>query len=143
MSMKSGQYHRKCFTCFLCKANLDHSSASDSPLNEILCKYCFKENFGPSTIPQELESHYKTDTIKLSDGKGCPKCQGAVYDAEGVTTTDGVSYHTSCARCDGCHTRLSSLNISSDKTGLLLCQGCSARRTGGAVYRRGSILFAN
>ena len=136
--MKSGQYHKKCFTCFSCKANLDYSSATDSPLNEVLCKYCYRQSFGPSSIPQELESHHRTDTIKVSDGKGCPKCQGAVYDAERVTTTSGVSYHASCARCVGCDTKLTSLNLCSDKAGLLYCPGCLARRTGGAGYRGGA-----
>ena len=136
--MKSGQYHKKCFTCFLCRANLDFSSANDSPLNEVVCKYCYRQNFGPSTIAQELESHHRTDTIKLSGGKGCPKCQGAVFDAERVTTSSGVSYHASCARCVGCDTKLTSLNLCSDKAGVLYCQGCLARRTGGASYRGGA-----
>ena len=133
--MKSGQYHKKCFTCSECHRPLDYSSANDSPRNEILCSPCYKRNYGPSSLPQELNSRYKTDTIKAPDGDGCPKCSGAVFDAEKVVASNGKIYHKSCAKCSHCSTVLTSLNLSSDKDGTIFCQGCYCRKYGGASYR--------
>ena len=135
MSMKCGQFHKRCFTCFDCHKYLDYSTANDSPVSEVFCNFCYSKSFGPSAIPLEIESRFRTGTIKTSDGNSCPRCEGAVFDAEKVCVSGGKVYHKFCARCCLCNTLLTSLNLSSDKEGNIFCGGCFSRRYGGATYR--------
>jgi len=134
MSMRSGQYHKKCFSCFECKRPLDYSIATDSPSNEVYCRSCYSKSFGPQTLILDDDMRNKTDTIKPSDGSGCPRCGGSVFEAERVISK-GASYHKKCARCFTCNTMLDSRTLCDAQDGSVYCNGCYARKFGGATYR--------
>ena len=135
MSMKSGQFHKKCFSCFECRRPLDYTTAADSALGEVFCLACYDKNFGPRSLVVEDENRYKTDTIRPSNGEsGCPRCGFAVFNAEKVEVR-GRSYHARCARCLSCNSLLNSLNLCAGKDGAILCTGCYTRTYGGASYR--------
>ena len=55
MCMKVGNYHRKCFSCCLCKRQLDLSLACDGP-DDIFCNNCYFKNFGPVGVKYQLPS---------------------------------------------------------------------------------------
>ena len=134
MSMRSGQYHKKCFSCFECKRPLDYSTATDSPHNEVYCRSCYAKFFGPQSLSLDDDMRHKTDVIKPADGSGCPRCGGAVYDAERVVAK-GTSYHKKCARCFTCNCALNSLTLCDAQDGSIYCNGCYGRKFGGASYR--------
>ena len=62
MVMRSGNYHKKCFTCAACSRALDHFGAVDSPQG-IQCQTCYAKSYGPS----ELRVLTDTDGIKSVD----------------------------------------------------------------------------
>ena len=64
MAMKVGNYHRKCFSCCLCKRQLDLSLACDGP-NDVFCNNCYFKNFGPVGVKYQVPS----ETNKLKPGK--------------------------------------------------------------------------
>ena len=102
LSVDSGHYHRRCFTCTTCHRPLEPATATHSPSNEVVtipsilstqlsspglqlvCTRCYSRHFGPGGLGQELDisGRYRTDTVKA--GPGCPVCHGAVFDAEKV-----------------------------------------------------------
>ena len=135
MKMKSGSYHRKCFSCFECRRMLNYSTATDGPNNKVYCNPCYQRNFGPQTLRSDTEAMYKTDIIKPADGLGgCPNCGGTVFDAEKVVSKHG-SYHKICAKCTSCRTNLDSISVRNGMDGKIYCYACNGKKFGGTTYR--------
>jgi hypothetical protein len=84
MAMRSGVYHKKCFTCTTCKRALDYLLAVDGPnAEQVYCHSCYSKNFGPT----KMRCSALGDTfIKPNQPgeTGCPRCGGAVFHAEEV-----------------------------------------------------------
>ena len=59
---RSGNYHKKCFTCLACNRALDFFGAVDGPQG-IHCQSCYSKTYGPS----ELRVLSETDGIKSVD----------------------------------------------------------------------------
>jgi len=68
-------------------------------------------------------------------GEKCAKCNQSVFAAEKVTAA-GRSFHESCFVCEGCSTRLNSLELT-DKDGKLYCGACYSRFHGPKGYGYG------
>ena len=134
MSMKSGHYHKKCFSCFECRRPMDYSLATDGPDWEVYCTTCYQRNFGPQSFKSDVEALYRTDVIKPTDGSGCPICGGAVFEFEKVLSKN-KSYHKKCAKCIGCNTNLDSRTLCDGMDGRIYCNGCNSRKFGSATYR--------
>lgn len=63
-------------------------------------------------VPPETPKIYAdTSKISPSDEKGCPRCAGAVYEAEKITVKDDF-YHKKCLTCKKCARALDSLSLS-------------------------------
>jgi len=58
----------------------------------------------------------------------CPRCLGAVYQAEEATGA-GKKWHQQCFTCKDCNTRLSSTTLT-DRDGEIWCAPCYAKRFG-------------
>ena len=66
-SMRSGKFHRKCFTCSECRRLLDYTIASDGPNGEIFCNACYGQLFGAHVMYSQMEDKSgKTELIKPS-----------------------------------------------------------------------------
>ena len=82
VTMKTGHFHKKCFSCCECKRVLDVSNACDGPNKDIFCQTCYAKYFGPMTRWFDHDKYNETDIIKSVDGQGCPRCSGTVYEME-------------------------------------------------------------
>jgi hypothetical protein len=69
MTMKSGHYHSKCFTCCNCKRSLESTNACDGPNNSLFCHSCYNKYFGPLTRWFQEDKSVKTDLIISSKSK--------------------------------------------------------------------------
>ena len=73
--------------------------------------------------------------IKPTQGQGCPRCGGTVYEAEKVQATESRSYHKKCCTCKTCNQRLDPGTICNGSDQEIYCQSCHARKFGGAGFR--------
>lgn len=134
MKMKSGCYHKKCFSCIECCRPLNYSLATDGPNLQLYCTTCYSKNFGPQTFKTDVEALYKTQSCQPSDGSGCPNCGGAVFEAE-KNMLNGKAYHLKCTKCALCSTRLTPGSVCNGADGFIYCTGCYSRLFGSSTYR--------
>ena len=128
MSMRSGSYHKNCFTCKSCSRNLDYLSAVDGPnAQNVYCQSCYIKNFGPTEIKYNLRSDQKL--IKSQNNQPCKRCDGDVFHAEALWAK-GNAFHTACSTCAQCATRLDSLNLCSGPDGEIYCKKCHQNHFG-------------
>ncbi|XP_049539837.1 muscle LIM protein Mlp84B-like isoform X1 [Anopheles darlingi] len=141
---KGTMWHKKCFNCNECHRPLDSMIACDGPDREIHCRACYGKLFGPkgfgfghtptlvSTDVQAAPVHTiakPTDGPKAKDGKGCPRCGYAVYEAEKMLSKNRV-WHKRCFSCFDCHKSLDSTNLNDGPNGEIYCRGCYGRNYG-------------
>jgi len=100
------RFHKRCFKCNTCSKKLDSTTARCHG-EGLYCKACHLK-LGPHESPK---IHADTSIIKPADGKGCPRCGGAVFEAEKLTVKDEV-YHKQCFTCKRCHRFVDSLLVS-------------------------------
>ena len=135
VAMKTGKYHKRCFTCSDCKRSLDVSNASDGPNSDIFCNSCYGKHFGPMTRWFDNDKSNVTDIIKSVDDHGCPRCNGTVYEAEKVIAAANVIYHKQCCTCVVCDQKLDSRTLCCGPDKQIFCQNCHTRKFGGAGFR--------
>ena len=104
-------YHRTCFSCSSCTRVLEQGQASAGGKGEVCCQHCYRENYGPSSLPQDLSTSRDTSLIRpSSEASGCPRCGGAVFSAEEVRCKGGV-FHLACTTCFTCRRQLDSRSL--------------------------------
>ena len=117
MSMRSGDYHKKCFTCAACRRNLDYLLAVDGPnAQDVFCQSCYIKNFGPTEIKYNLVSDPTSLKIENGHHPGCKRCGGAVFHAEEIWAKNNA-FHKTCSTCYVCNKRLDSLSLNSGPDG--------------------------
>jgi len=100
------RWHKRCFKCNTCSKKLDAVTARCHG-DGLYCKACHLK-LGPHESPK---IHADPSIIKPADGKGCPRCGGAVYEAEKLTVKEEV-YHKQCFTCKRCNRFVDSLLVS-------------------------------
>ena len=132
MAMRSGNYHKKCFTCSACKRNLDYLLAVDGPnAQDVFCQSCYIKHFGPTEIKYNLVSdptNLKMD--QNGDHPGCKRCGGAVFHAEQIWAKNNAFHKTTCSTCFVCNKRLDSLSLNSGPDGEIYCKSCHENHFG-------------
>ena len=100
ITSKSFNWHKKCFNCVKCSSPFGTIHyANEGPDSEIYCKSCFKKSFPNNEIPKLFND---TTIIKPAEPEGgCPRCDGAVFQAEEVNIKGRV-YHKKCLSCKQC-----------------------------------------
>ena len=124
ISSKTGIWHRQCFNCNGCSATLTSTLVSgfEAPDKELYCKTCFTKRFGEGTKPL---TYSDTKAIRASTGEhGCPRCGGAVFEAEKVVAGENVWFHRACFDCQKCHTKLDSMRAVIGVNGDAFCESC-------------------
>ena len=115
---KGKNYHRRCFTCCKCSRPQDDKLqvfvGFDS---KIYCSVCYPK---PQHTP--LPGEVDTTRIMATDGHGCPKCGGKVFDAEKVTVKAGT-FHKHCFYCASCGQSLNFSNFTANENEVY-CHGC-------------------
>lgn len=112
------RFHKKCFKCINCSRKLDSNSVRVHGA-KLYCKAC-QEKVSPAESPK---IYADTSKIMPTDEKGCPKCGGAVYEAEKVTVKDDV-YHKRCFNCHRCSRALDSLAVMVGPDANIYCKVC-------------------
>ena len=51
MTAKTGLFHKKCFTCAVCKRALDYQMCAEGPDGDIYCKLCYAYKHGHKAKP--------------------------------------------------------------------------------------------
>ena len=106
-------FHKSCLTCTECKRSLNQNSshaskvyAFEPPLEfananpgSMFCQKCHLEKFQDANA-KPCNTWYDSSAIKDED-KGCPRCGGAVYQAEEIIEK-GISFHKKCFTCKNC-----------------------------------------
>jgi hypothetical protein len=129
-------YHKNCFRCVDCMAQLDSLKNNDGPDGRIYCKMCYHEKFGPQNRSSDIDLKSRnTSTIKASDPKkNCPRCEGGVFSAEELYS-GGKSYHKKCATCKTCEQQLTFNTVYDGSDGNIYCKFCYHRKFAPAGYR--------
>ena len=125
IGLKTGVWHRQCFTCNGC--NYSMTNTLDDVFNDddgqILCRPCLKKYH--SNDLSFVKPTVYSDTKKILASKEedeCPRCQGAVFDAEKIGF-GGKVFHQNCFNCVTCNVKLDSLNAQSIAKNVY-CRGC-------------------
>jgi len=112
------KFHKRCLKCSSCTRKLDSNSVAIMD-NKLFCIICMKKNRS-----QESPKIYPdTKAIAPSDEKGCPRCDGAVFEAEKLTVKED-SYHKRCFTCFRCSRALDSLIVMTSTDGNIYCKVC-------------------
>ena len=126
ISSKAGNWHKQCFNCNGCGATLTSTltSAFGGQDGEVYCKACFGKTFGDATAAKPM-THWDTKSIRASSGeRGCPRCGGAVFEAEKVVAGESVWFHKACFDCRNCHTKLDIMRAAIGSDGDAFCESC-------------------
>ena len=112
------RFHKKCFKCTTCSRKLDSTSVRVHA-GQLYCKVCQKK-----ASPDESPKIYADTTVIMpKDDKGCPRCGGAVYEAEKVPIKDEV-YHKRCFNCHRCARPLDTLGAHVGPEMNVFCKVC-------------------
>ncbi|XP_021953785.1 muscle LIM protein Mlp84B isoform X1 [Folsomia candida] len=155
MLAKGRVFHKTCFKCRACSKFLDSTSHCDGPDRDIYCKVCYGKRFGPcgygfglgAGILQSDESLQNGDqylsnkpnlissttTIMAEEGEGCPRCGGAVFEAEKVLAK-GRLWHRKCFKCCECNKTLDSINACNGHDKEIYCKTCYGKKYGPKGY---------
>ncbi|XP_076035485.1 muscle LIM protein Mlp84B-like isoform X10 [Oratosquilla oratoria] len=163
---RARKWHKRCFNCCECHRPLDSMVACDGPDSEVYCKLCYAKKYGPKgygfaagaggvLFPENISGLDEDDQpilesstnpaftvldvtkIKAKEGQSrCPRCGGAVFQAEAVPVK-GKEWHRSCYNCCECHRPLDAMVGCDAPDGEIYCRGCYAKRHGPKGYGYG------
>ena len=122
---KSGVWHRQCFTCSSCSYSMTNTldDVFDTNNGQILCRPCLKKHhFDNSEYVKPMVFPDTTKILATNDAEKCPRCQGAVFEAEKIGFS-GKVYHMNCFNCFNCNVKLDNLKAQS-LSGKVLCKVC-------------------
>jgi len=88
------RFHKKCFKCISCNRKLDSTSVRCHQ-GQLYCRLCHRK-----VNPEESPKIYPNITAiaPKEEKDGCPRCGGAVYEAEKVPIKND-NYHKRCFNC--------------------------------------------
>lgn len=114
------RFHKRCFKCNSCTKKLDSFTVRTHD-GSLYCKACHLK-LGPHESPK---IYADTTVIKPGEGegKGCPRCGGAVYEAEKLTVKEEV-YHKRCFSCKRCSRPMDSLMVAVAPDQDIYCTVC-------------------
>jgi len=115
------RYHKKCVKCATCGRKLDSRSLAIDK-GETYCTVCLKKNRIAGQDTPKIHPDV-TCIATRDDEKGCPRCGGAVFEAEKLTVKDAV-YHKRCFTCHRCSRALDSLTVATSPDGEIYCKVC-------------------
>lgn len=127
---QSGKFCGECGKTLSAPSSSPSTSSSSSGSSVSYSSNQTFSNTGSRAEPAKLFGSSASNAGKAQFGSGdkCGKCGTSVYAAEKVTAA-GRSFHESCFKCNGCNTRLNSLELN-DKDGVLFCGACYAKNFG-------------
>jgi len=126
VTIKDDPYHKKCLSCNKCGRQLDSLSLSIAPDNNVYCKVCYKV----VTAPERPQICTDLGQIAAEDEKdGCPRCTGKVFEAEKMTTKNGL-YHKKCFTCGNCKRALDYQLCTEGPDANIYCKLCYAHMFG-------------
>lgn len=126
-------FHVTCLSCNKCRHKLDASSFNDGPDGEVYCSGCYSVTFGHRSRAKSMGT-LDTAVIQAQGMNGCPRCHGAVFEAEKLKANNSV-FHIRCATCRSCNHKLDACSLCCGSDGEIYCEGCYSRKFGGAGYR--------
>ena len=92
------KWHKRCFKCLGCQQLLSSVTCNVFKGN-LLCKHCLRQVQRPNSPMMYPD----TTSVSTEDTtKSCPRCNGAVFQAEEVIEK-GLSYHKRCFTCVNCN----------------------------------------
>ncbi|XP_043227681.1 muscle LIM protein Mlp84B-like isoform X2 [Amphibalanus amphitrite] len=147
-------WHKSCFKCVACQHWLDSTTRHDGPDGELYCKLCYNRRFGPKgygygggagalqmTLTDGVDGEVMTNkptvniqaSIQAPPGQGCPRCGGAVYEAE-KKQSRFRDYHKTCFNCKECSRILDSTNACDGPDKDIYCKLCYSKKFGPKGY---------
>jgi len=153
MFSRTQTYHKKCFSCNICKRPLDSVLACDAPDKEIYCRGCYAKKFGAkgygyaggagglqtgdfdSNIADRRTLVQDTKTIQgdKEDKETCPRCNGKVFHAEKMMSKKHC-FHKKCFTCMECQRPLDSMTFCDSPEGEIFCRLCYGKNFGPHGY---------
>lgn len=153
---KGKPWHKHCFHCADCNKKLDSLTHNDGPDGEIYCKLCYSKQFGPKgygygqgagalqmsslsldpTVDGVLPNKPTTMSealIQAPPGQGCPRCGGAVFEAEKMQSRFR-NYHRKCFNCKECNSTLDSTKACDGPDKDVYCKLCYSKKYGPKGY---------
>ena len=90
-----------------------------------------------------FENDRSNATNIIKSDQGCPRCGGAVYEAEKIMATENLIYHKQCSTCRACNVKLDSGTLCNGNDCEIYCQKCHTRKFGGASFRGATSTWMN
>lgn len=125
------KWHKKCFSCSLCRKVLENSTAVIMPDAVLCCKSCHQKLVPGSPEPRfkpPLVSQTSVTYVNHEDPSCCPRCGKRVYFAEQVLAV-GRKWHKPCFSCFECHKTIDVMSAR-DHDQELYCKTCHGRLFG-------------
>jgi len=123
MTAKTGNYHKKCFTCATCKRALDYQLCAEGPDGDIYCKLCYAYKHGHKAKPNLNVADVAAIPGDSGEMDVCPRCGGRVFEAE-KQVAKGSFYHKKCFTCNNCKHQLDASNFANGPDNEVYCLYC-------------------
>lgn len=129
------KWHKKCFSCSLCRKVLENSTAVVMSDDVLCCKNCHQKlAVGPRESKAMVQSVSQPlmGYVNYEDPNCCPRCGKRVYFAEQILSL-GRKWHRPCFSCFECH---KTIDVASarDHDQELYCKTCYGRLFGPKGY---------
>jgi DNA-directed RNA polymerase subunit RPC12/RpoP len=119
---RAGVFHSACLACSTCNKALDVTSLVERE-GRIYCSGCYRRE---SQARAKSVGPGDTSAIKAeSSGESCPRCGGAVFQAERVGSRKHF-YHKGCLSCLHCRKPLGPGSLADGPDDEVYCRACYA-----------------